>query len=145
MSKRLLEILEKIRGKMFSSNLGFFKLFFCSRIMLFWKNLSKTLPKFLKKSKSIFLQENVTFLLNNVPSTKQKFFLDKHPLTQKTSLKEQARGKIAAARWSSSLNYQNGIFIHIYEMKGNFPLPLAFFTYTNQLNGSLQNIKASQL
>ena len=52
--------------------------------------------------------------------------------------------KKAAASLSSSLNYQNGIFIHIYEMEGNLPLPLAFFTYTSHLHGFLHNIEDSQ-
>ena len=131
----------KIYRKKISENLGFFKLFLWSRRMLFWKNLSKMSLKFLKKSKCIFLQENVTFILKKVPSTKQNFILEKHPSIQKTSLKERARGKTAAARWSSSLSYQNGFFVHIYDMKGNLPLPLAFFTYTSQLHVFLQTIK----
>ena len=51
---KLLENLEKFKGKMFSSKLGFFKLFHCSRIMLFWKKMSKTSHKFLKKIKMYF-------------------------------------------------------------------------------------------
>ena len=136
--------LEKIRGKKFSAKLGFFKLFHWSRIMLFWQICRKRQPISWKNHKLSFLQGIVTFLLKMVPSPKQKFFSEKHLLVQKTSLKERARAKTAAARWSSFLNYQNGILINIYEMKGNLPSTLAFFTYTSQLHGFLHNIESSQ-
>ena len=107
-------------------------------------NLSKAAPKFLENSEAIFLPETVIFLHKKSLSKKWKFFFEKLPLFQQASLKKQARGKNAAARLSSSLNYRNGIFRQIYKMKGNLPLPLAFFLYTSQLHGFLHNFRDSQ-
>ena len=73
-SKLLLENLEKFKGKMFSSKLGFFKLFLWSRIMLFWKNLSKTSPKILKKSKSIFCRKMLHFSSRSFLRQNKNFF-----------------------------------------------------------------------
>ena len=80
-----------------------------------------------KITRYYFLQEIFIFLLRKFPSTKQKFFVEKLPLIQKSSLKKLASGKNTAASRSSFLNYQNGIFLHIQKKLGNLPLPLQFF------------------
>ena len=128
-SKLLLENLEKFRGKKISENLDFFKMFLRKRIMLFWLICSKTSHKFLKKSKCIYLPENVTFLFKKFPSTKQKFFLEKHLLIQKTSLKERVRGKPPLLASSLPWNTKSVIQSRFIKRKEIFFYRFRFFTY----------------
>ena len=83
---------KKILGKVRS-----FQIFHLKTYNAILTNLSETSTKFLEKSQVIFFARNCYISPQDGSSKEQKFLLEKHPLIQKTILKERARGKTSAA------------------------------------------------
>ena len=112
--------------------------------MLFWIICRKRRPNSWKTQKLFFCQKLLYFSTRSLFRKNGSFSLRSFHYFNRHLSGNRREEKMPLLAGRLLWIIKKEFLEQIYKMKGNLPLPLAFFTYTSQLHGFLHNFTASQ-